>query len=103
MGADNDGRNELNRGAELLEDDRGVQGLRDYDWNFAAGQELRLLAGIGEQMRLRENLGQVMLFDVLEKTLHLAVLVAKRQTIGEPLGQQHWDGGATTRHSWRGR
>src|SRR5260370_26356602 len=103
MGADNDGRNELNRGAELLEDDRGVDGLRDYDWNFAAGQELGLLAGIGEQMRLGKNLGQVMLFEVLEKSLHLVVLVAKRQTIGEPLGQQHWDGRATRRQSWRVR
>src|ERR1700682_969091 len=54
-------------------------------------------------MRLGENLGQVMLFKVLEQTLGLVVLVAKRETVGKRLRQQHRDKRAARRQSCRAR
>src|SRR5271156_4288456 len=84
-----DGRDKLDRSTKLLEDDRGVQRLCDDDWNFAARQELRFFTGISQQMRLRQDLSEVVVLEILEVPLQLVVTVAGRQAISQTLRQQH--------------
>src|SRR6266851_1553983 len=82
------GRYEDNRGAELLEDDRSVERLRNHDWNLATREELGLFARVGQQMRLRQYLTHAVGFEELEKTLSLDIAVARRQSVSQVLRQQ---------------
>ena len=89
--AANDGRNELDRGAEGFKDDGGVERLRNYDRNLATREELGFLTGVGQQMRLRKHFAEVVSFEELEESLQRIVRVLCSEAVSETRRQQERD------------